>query len=192
VAPTSPDHITDGKGADPIKVLTYIMPDSASCEGAKFKDECATAADAAPHIVDGFDKYKITGAAEQAALISYMMFESGGFKYNKNHFPEPGRPGQGTRCMLMPNFVGKYAYDVKPGAVGSVEQILGLVMVPEFTYACAAWFHSTQCSDDAKKALAAGTTEGWKKWLKDCVGTTETDRQKTYDLARKALGVPVA
>lgn len=58
--------------------------------------ECSTAAQAVPFITKSFATYNVTSRAEQAALISLMAFESGDFKYNRNHFPPPGRPGQGS------------------------------------------------------------------------------------------------
>ncbi|ETN37083.1 uncharacterized protein HMPREF1541_08073 [Cyphellophora europaea CBS 101466] len=196
--PASSTASTNKSGAEPVSALLSISPSSKSCDDAKFKDECATATDAAPHIVSSFAQYNVTSAGEQAALISWMIFESAGFKYNKNHFPAPGRPGQGTRTMMMPEFVQKYAKSIKAlnGPVGTDEQVLALVMVPEYTFGSAAWFHSSQCSEGVKKGLAEGTTKGWEAWLKECVQTEVGEagpdgRREIYDRARKALGVSV-
>lgn len=76
--------------------LECIAPSSNTCAGASFPDECATASQALPNILDSFQTYKITSWGEQAAIVSLMAFESDDFKYNKNHFPAPGRPGQGS------------------------------------------------------------------------------------------------
>jgi len=81
--------------------LIAIAPKTASCAGASFADECADATRAVPAINKAFETYDITSTGEQAALIAYMLFESGDFQFNKNHFPAPGRPGQGTRMMAV-------------------------------------------------------------------------------------------
>lgn len=76
------------------KQIKAIAPKSKSCDSAPSKDECATAAQAAPAISASFDKYKVHSRAEQAAVIGLMAFESEEFQYNRNH--SPGVPGQGS------------------------------------------------------------------------------------------------
>ncbi|KAH0553211.1 hypothetical protein GP486_006616 [Trichoglossum hirsutum] len=80
--------------------LIQISPDSASCDGAKYPAECATAAQAVPFINDGFAKYGITSTAEKAAIISLMMSESGDFKSNFRH----DVVGQGSKLFYLPLF----------------------------------------------------------------------------------------
>jgi hypothetical protein len=75
--------------------LIAIAPATESCDGAPFPDECADATQAAAALNKAFATYKITSKSEKAAIVAYEIFESGNFKYKKNHFP--GRPGQGTR-----------------------------------------------------------------------------------------------
>jgi hypothetical protein len=79
--------------------LIQIAPATASCSGGDFAAECANATRATAAINKAFSTFKITEKGEKAALVAYMLFESGNFKYNRNHFPAPGRPGQGTRMM---------------------------------------------------------------------------------------------
>lgn len=74
--------------------LEAIAPTSNTCDNPPAAGECATAEQAVPHITKSFDTYGVTSRAEQAAVIALMAFESGDFKYNKNHFP--GVPGQGS------------------------------------------------------------------------------------------------
>lgn len=185
-----------GGGAEPVSVINYISPESSDCASAVYKDECATAADAAPHIVAGFAQYKVTEPGEQAALLSWMLFESEGFKYNRNHFPAPGKPGQGTRCMFMPDFVKEYAASIpalNSASVTDPDAVLKLVMPNEYSFASAAWFYSAKCDDKTKAGVREGTTAGWKAWLTNCVQTTVDDkRQALYDKAREALGVKIA
>ena len=81
--------------------LIAISPATASCSGASFPDECADATQAATALNKAFSTYKITSKGEKAAIVAYELFESGDFKYKKNHFP--GRPGQGTRSKSNPS-----------------------------------------------------------------------------------------
>ncbi|EOA86347.1 hypothetical protein ACJQWK_06064 [Exserohilum turcicum] len=161
--------------------LVTIAPKTQSCSGADFPEECADATKAAAALNKAFATYKITAKGEQAAIVAYELFESGDFKYKKNHFP--GRPGQGTRMMAMPPFIEKYATSVagadavqqakaKGGDAGLVA-VLDLVNSDdEKSFGSAAWFVSTQCSADVRAGLAAATEDGWTKFLTDCVGTT--------------------
>lgn len=100
-APLPADDCEDAAPATGITAeqLTQIAPATASCNGAPFPAECADATSVAAAINKSFETYKVTSKGEQAALVAYMLFESGNFKYNINHFP--GRPGQGTRMMAM-------------------------------------------------------------------------------------------
>lgn len=74
--------------------ILAISPKSSTCYNPPAVGECRTAEQAAPFINDSFTTYGIDNVAEQAALISLMAFESGDFKYNRNHFP--GVAGQGS------------------------------------------------------------------------------------------------
>ncbi|KAF9699814.1 hypothetical protein EKO04_002586 [Ascochyta lentis] len=176
--------------------LTQIAPETASCSGAPFPDECADAATAATALNKSFDTYGIKTAGEKAALIAYTLFESGGYKYSKNHFP--GRPGQGTRMMAMPAFISQYATAVAGadavttasaagGDAGAVA-VLALVNGDDAkSFGSAAWFYSTQCSADVKAGVAAETVEGWHNFLTACVGTTLDPARDTPWVAAKAV-----
>ena len=79
--------------------ILAISPNSSTCDNAPAEGECATAEQAAPYISESFTTYGIDNLAEQAALISLMAFESGDFKYNRNHFP--GVAGQGSASLPL-------------------------------------------------------------------------------------------
>jgi hypothetical protein len=81
--------------------LLTISPNSLSCANAPAAGECATAAEAVPIINDVFTSYQISSPGEQAALLSLMAFETGDFKYNRNHFP--GVAGQGSAFLFYLN-----------------------------------------------------------------------------------------
>lgn len=87
--------------------IIAVAPDTASCVGAAYPSECATAAQGAPYSSAGFQNFGIDSFGAQAALLSLMLYESGSFKYNINHYP--GVPGQGTRNMQSPAYNLKYA-----------------------------------------------------------------------------------
>ncbi|KAF2831343.1 hypothetical protein CC86DRAFT_366729 [Ophiobolus disseminans] len=182
------------------ETLIAIEPKTASCAASpKFPGECADAARAAPAINKAFETYKITSKGEQAALIAYMLFESGNFTYNRNHFPEPGRPGQGSRMMAMPPFIKKYATAVagaeavaKAEAAGGdagLNAVLELVISDdEKSFGSAPWFLTSTCTPEVRKGLEAETVDGWHDFLTKCVETTAApERDPLWTAAKKAL-----
>ncbi|KAJ5491700.1 hypothetical protein N7539_003267 [Penicillium diatomitis] len=176
------------------QILT-ISPKANTCDNAPAEGECATAATAAKYTAQSFDQYKVTSKAEQAALVSLMAFESGDFKYNKNHFP--GVAGQGTRNMQSPTFNKKYASSIPaladqlPSVSDSPADLLDLLRGNEtYDFGSGAWFLTTQCTSDVRSALQKGDEAGWKRYISECVGTTVTDDRKAYwSRAVDALGV---
>lgn len=176
-------------------LLAQIAPATASCSGAPFPEECADATTAAAALNKSFNTYGIKTAGEKAALVAYTLFESGDYKYSKNHFP--GRPGQGTRMMAMPPFIAKYATAVAgadavatasaAGGDAALVAILDLVNSDdEKSFGSAAWFYSTQCSDSVKAGVKAETVDGWHNFLTACVGTTAAEERDTSWVAAKA------
>ena len=184
--------------ADPIAQLLAIMPDSNSCDGAPFPAECTTASAAVGPLMTAFHDYQITNAAEQSALLSWVGFETGDLKFNQNHFPAPGTPGQGTRAMLMPNFVAQYAASIPQIASQTAGKdpagILTLVQPDEFSFGSAAFFYSTQCSQSIKQGVQSGSKAGWEAFITGCVHTTidesggDKSRTAYWERAMQALG----
>lgn len=193
-APSTDSKVTTGSIT--AEQLTQIAPETASCSGAPFPEECATADTAATALNKSFDTYGIKTAGEKAALVAYTLFESGNYKYSKNHFP--GRPGQGTRMMAMPPFIAKYATAVAgadavatasaAGGDAGLVAVLALVNSDdEKSFGSAAWFYSTQCTEDVKAGVVAETVEGWHNFLTACVGTTLDETRDTPWVAAKAV-----
>ncbi|PLB41791.1 uncharacterized protein BDW47DRAFT_122242 [Aspergillus candidus] len=176
------------------KQIETIAPKSKSCESASSKDECATAAQAAPAISASFDKYKVHSRAEQAAVIGLMAFESEEFQYNRNH--SPGVPGKGTRNMQSPTYNQKYASslpdiaDAAEQASSDADKVLDLLVdKTEYDFGSGAWFLTTQCGDDVRKQLQSGSEKGWKAYIRDCVGTeANRERRGYWERAVDALG----
>lgn len=182
------------RAVDPrsIDILTKIAPSSASCSNAPIAGECATASDAAQPLIDSFAKYRIATPAEQAALLSWMAYESAEFQYVRNHFPAPGRPGQGTRAMMMPTFVSEFASTLQltnPDPAGLLDDVIKA----GGEWAAASWFYTAKCSDEIKQGVKTGGKAGWEKFITDCVETTldsgEKSREVYWTRATQALGM---
>ncbi|KAI9858545.1 MAG: hypothetical protein M1824_004281 [Vezdaea acicularis] len=175
--------------------LLAIAPTSGTCAGAPFPAECSTADHAVPFINGALITYGITSPYEQAAIISTMAFESGDFKYNRNHYPAPGRPGQGTRNMQMSTYNLAYAKSI-PALAGPLAQVaatdlngvLALVMADQYSFGSAAWFLTSQCGAGVRQGLQSGTQAGWQTYVSSCIGTTVTsDRMAYWTRAVQAL-----
>ncbi|GKT83472.1 hypothetical protein CT0861_08669 [Colletotrichum tofieldiae] len=184
-------------------IIAAVAPKSVSCDGVKdFPEECATADHAAKYLPAALQKYGIYRPGEIAGVLSLMAFETGDFRYNRNHFPAPGRPGQGTRNLQMPKYNLMYALDipelkqqateiaggVADGASLSDDKknaILDLVLPDDYTWGSAAWFLSTQCDQDVRDGLAAGTVKGFTLYM-ECIGTSGTEDRVEYWTRAKA------
>ncbi|KAJ1961269.1 hypothetical protein GGI12_003342 [Dipsacomyces acuminosporus] len=120
---STPAYPTNAPSAHAITVdqLNKALPKGATnCSGAGFKDECVPNDKAVAALNSAFTKYGITRRGEAVAVISLIAFESGTWFFNKNHFPAPGRPGQGTRSMMMYNFIEEYARSLYPEKVAAI------------------------------------------------------------------------
>ncbi|KAF2187831.1 hypothetical protein K469DRAFT_704791 [Zopfia rhizophila CBS 207.26] len=174
--------------------IQAISPKTSTCDGAPFPDECRDASQAEDPINKSFQKYQINSAGEQAALLALMLYESDNFKYNKNHFPAPGNPGQGTKNMQSPAFNLKYAQSlfdaltVQQAEAKGPEAVLVLVSGDQESFGSAAWFLSNQCSGSIRQGLASGSPEGWTAYLTQCVGTTDNpERDSIWKAALQAM-----
>ena len=174
--------------------LEFIAPTSNTCAGATYPSECRTAEQALPFILQSFDTYSITSAGAQAAIISTIAFESGDFKYQIHHFPNPV-PGQGTRNMQSTAFNAQYATSLQLGTVeqaGPNEILDALISSATYDFGSAAWFLDTQCGSAVKTGLATGGMDGYMAYL-TCIGTTMTpDREAYWQRANSAFGIQSA
>ncbi|KAF4824097.1 hypothetical protein CGCTS75_v010103 [Colletotrichum tropicale] len=188
-------------------ILLAVAPTSSTCDGAAFPDECATAEHAAHFVPAAMQKYAVYRPGEIAALLSLMAFETGDFKYNRNHYPAPGRPGQGTRNLQMPKYNLLYALSIpelkdKATAIaGSADadgstlsddkknEVLALVMPDEYAWGSAAWYLTTYCDQSTRDELAEGTVRGFTLYM-ECIGTSGTeDRVAYWTRAKAAFGL---
>lgn len=185
--------------------ILQIAPTSHTCDSAPYPSECATASQAAPYLITAFQTHSITNPAQIAAILSLQAFETNDFKYSINHFPAPGRPGQGTRNMQMAAYNLLYARSIpellqKLEAITTAESVDGLthdqlnavrelVLPDAYSWGSGAWFFSTQCEDAVKMATETPGEVGFAAYM-GCVGTEVTsDRLAYYDRALKAFAL---
>ncbi|CZR53882.1 uncharacterized protein PAC_03764 [Phialocephala subalpina] len=188
-------------------ILLAIAPSSSSCANAPAAGECATAAQAAEYLIPAMAKYEIYNPHEIVAVLSVIAYESGEFKYNTNHFPAPGRPGQGTRNMQMPNFNLIYAQSIPElktqlAAIttatstsglsdATLNAIRALVLPDQYSWASGAWYLTTQCSS-VRTQLQAGGVAGWNAYMA-CIGATDSSetaaRLAYWTAANTAFGI---
>lgn len=185
--------------------ILAIAPTSNTCSGADFSSECETAATAAPYLIQAMQTYSIYSPSEIAAVLSLVAYESGDFKYAINHYPSPGRPGQGTRNMQMANYNLLYAKSISalstPLAAittasstdgltdDQLNSIRALVLPDQYAWASAAWFLTTQCSADVRTTMQAGGQAGFEAYM-GCVGASATsDRLAYWTRASTAMGL---
>ena len=188
------------------QAVLAVAPNSASCSSGP---GCRTAQQAAPAIALSFQRYQICSPGLQAALLGTMAMESSDFGYNHNQYPPPGRPGQGTYSMILPQFNFSYALSipaiadqVKQAAGGAAaspdalspqqkDAVLALVNAKdEYAFGSAAWYATAQCKDVASTFQNGGGVAAFQKYVTDCLGTTLDDKRTAYfTKALQALGV---
>lgn len=93
--PTTPSPTRTLGKRDSSKVIEAIMPSSTSCAGRG--DQCRTAAQAAPYLVQAMQDYGIGTNMEQAGILALVAYESGEMQYSKNL--NNAAAGQGTSNM---------------------------------------------------------------------------------------------
>lgn len=91
LAASSPVTLS-ARAATAASLIAAIMPSSKSCDGADFPDECRTADQAAPFLIDAMQKYELYTYGEMAGVLSLIGVESVDMKFKHN--VSPGRPGQ--------------------------------------------------------------------------------------------------
>ncbi|TDL26004.1 hypothetical protein BD410DRAFT_560618 [Rickenella mellea] len=178
--------------------IQKFAPGSATCAaGGQFADECRTADQVVPLLNDAFNEFGIATVGERAAIASLMSFETGDFKFDRNHFPPPGKPGQGTRNLMTFPFIMKYAQNTTATAAkadalspnpataddATKNAVLALMLPDDLSFASASWFYTNQCDQSIVQGLQSATESGWENYITECVGTTVTDDRKTAYLA---------
>jgi hypothetical protein len=175
------------------EAMIEIAPDAEVCNDlGEWSDECATADQAALAFRSVFSKYGLNSLGAQAAVIAWEAFESAEFKYKINHYP--GNPGQGTRCMMMPDFVTEYATHLygpsRVAAASTREQVLDLANSDhESSFGGGAWFMREKCPD-LIEIFNTQPDMAWANFTSVCVGTDRTRKRDDYWFkAKSELGI---
>lgn len=166
---------------------------------------------ALPFIQQALEKYGLTTQEQMAFYISVMALESGNLSYNRNIWP--GRAGQGTRSMMMPNNLHAFlrdspdilaahpelqAYAGSPyddGNNSAKDQALQVLMKDEYTFLPGAWWierggetMQTGCSHFKQKLAAPISAAGVEELLATCVGVShDPARTLAYQRALNAV-----
>ncbi|KAJ2696551.1 hypothetical protein H4218_004535 [Coemansia sp. IMI 209128] len=161
---------------------------SDSCASVSTPAECATNAKALVAINKALVKYGITKRSEAVAVIALMAYESGSWQYNTNHFP--GRAGQGTRAMLMFNFVESYAKSLHPeeaskalaGGItdASMNAVRALVLNDDDSFGAGFWYLVTNAKAYHNGKLGDGSLDDFMDYVVTGVGAS-------WDNARKII-----
>ncbi|KAL0956903.1 hypothetical protein HGRIS_003008 [Hohenbuehelia grisea] len=191
--------------------LLQISSSMAACDpSSATASECRTAEQASPFVNEGFSTYNITTKGEKAAILSLMLFESGNFKFDINHFP--GEPGQGTRNLMKFPGVYQYAVDTPETSAQALalvpdlndpnnsnstkNEVRALVLPDKLSFASGMWFYKasgpekTGCTGDQAivDGLQGETVEGWTAYIERCISTTVTpDRKEVWEKTLAAL-----
>lgn len=199
-------------------IIAAAAPATLSCDTTtEIADrECRDPEEAAEALNAVFLEYGLDDPTQQAAVLAYLAFESVDFGFQTNQFP--GRPGQGTRSMLLFNFVYDYALDTESTAeealaltdnlqvedivldeelnpsgieVATQQQVLGLVIATdELSFGAAPWFLTTKCRDTVEE-LKSGSLEAFNSYMVDCINTTAApERLDKYNVVLQAMGLP--
>ncbi|KAJ2896899.1 hypothetical protein GGI21_005000, partial [Coemansia aciculifera] len=141
----------------------------------------------------------ITKRSEVVAVIALMAFESGSWQYNTNHYP--GRPGQGTRAMLMYNFIQPYATALHPTAAAQalaggaatdavLNNVRALVLNDNDSFGSGFWYlvnHAAAYHNAADK-LRDGNFDDFKDYVVNGVGAGWDDgRQTIWEAVNSAI-----
>ncbi|KAJ7049927.1 hypothetical protein C8F01DRAFT_1001453 [Mycena amicta] len=158
----------------------------------QFPAECRNATQAAPFVNEGFWKYHISSIGEKAALLSLMIFESGGFAFDINQSYALDTPSVADMAKALAG-----ANITNPSAIppDTENAIRVLVLADDLSFASAMWFYKR--SGDSKtgcieipgmvEGLKNASLTGWQNYITQCVGTTVTDARQ--GLWQKALDV---
>lgn len=190
-APTVSRRASEPQSA--ASIIAAIMPGSLSCANAQFPLECRTADQASQPLINAMVKYELYEPGQIAAVLALIGFESVDMQFKHNI--SPGRPGQGTSAMLMPDNVAAYAAsipEVQAGlaaAGGAPDKVLALVQGDEYNFGAAPWWLVTKCEKGVVEGLKTATDESFRAYM-GCVGVTATEERMAYwKRAKAAFGL---
>ena len=190
------------------------ISDITAAQVLQFAPNCPDSEAAASALNDAFRAYGLDTLGQIAGLTAYMAYESGDFVYDKNVFP--GRPGQGTKCMLMFPHLYNFAIsfpELKPQVLNlspdgaktttgvtssNYEELFDpdtenkirelVVSGDKYTYKCAAWFVTSYPGATCDKTVLNSGLEGFKETMNTCFyAAINDDRISKWCATAKAL-----
>ncbi|KAJ2090747.1 hypothetical protein IW138_002365 [Coemansia sp. RSA 986] len=181
-----------------IDQLNKAIPDRVG-DNSCATNVCATNPQALSSINKAIAKYEVTEKGEIAALIALMAYESGDWLYNYNVYP--GRPGQGTRAMLMFNFIVEYAANLHPDSTKQIlesgpmsdiimDDVLRLVLNNDDSFGAAFWYliNKAPTYHNNPNKLRVGNLADFQDYVTNGVGATWDDSRKAaWDKTNAAL-----
>ncbi|KAJ2632980.1 hypothetical protein H4R22_000837 [Coemansia sp. RSA 1290] len=140
--------------------------------------------------------YGITERNEMVAIVSLMAFESGSWQYNTNLYP--GRPGQGTKAMLMYDFVYEYAKELYPDKVqdswaktdsnSTKNQVRELVLNDNDSFGSGFWYLAKKAPAYHNTQKLDGNLDSFKQYCETAVGASWDDaRGQMWETVNSAL-----
>ncbi|KAJ2450969.1 hypothetical protein EV183_003929 [Coemansia sp. RSA 2336] len=140
--------------------------------------------------------YGITDRNEMVAIVSLMAFESESWKYNTNVYP--GRAGQGTKAMLMYNFIYEYAKELYPDKVqdawastdssSTMNQVRELVLNDNDSFGSGFWYLVKKAPSYHNTQKLDGSLDSFKQYCETAVGASWDDsRGQLWETVNKAL-----
>ena len=177
-------------------IIAAIMPSSTSCASASgpYASDCRTAAQAADPLIAAMQAYNLTSAGQIAAVLALVGLESADLKFKHN--VSPGRVGQGTSAMLMPDNVAAYAGSIPElaggvaAAGGDPGKVLELVVDDRYNFGAGPWWLTSRCEAGVVEGLKGASDAAWRAYM-GCVGVSadDPDRRAYWERAKKAFGL---
>ncbi|KAJ2310538.1 hypothetical protein H4R23_003430 [Coemansia sp. Cherry 401B] len=142
-------------------------------------------------------KYGITERSEMVAVVALMAFESGSWQYNVNLYP--GRPGQGTKAMLMYDFVYAYAKQLYPSQVqdawqsstdtDTMNNVRALVLGDDDSFGAGFWYLTTKAAEYHNSGkLKDGDLASFQDYCTSAVGASwDSERQAVWETVNGRL-----
>lgn len=182
--------------------VSLLAPGTSQCTVSD--STCSTAQTAAIALNNAFLTYGLKTLGQKAGMIAYMAFESVDFAYNINVFP--GRPGQGTKCMLMFPHLYNFALsfpELKPEVlklsppeaqtsgvtynnyeslfpnIDTRNKIRELVLPDKYTFKCAPWVLTSYSGATCDKTTLNSGLDGFVKTMEPpCFSVDVTPERK--------------
>jgi len=207
LAPTNGNATSEPAFGMTVAQILKAAPSTASCLSSA-PAACRNAVQIATFVNKSFSKFGFTTPGEQAALFSLMAFESGNFIFDVNQFP--GRPGQGTRNMMMFDFILPYALQYNRKAVLAIRPdltaqstaadvpsdteknaIRATVLDDTLSFASAAWFLRTKCPAQIAAGLKTASADAFNAYMgPSCIGAGQDPaRLAGYQATLAAMSV---